>query len=169
IRRIRPVRHGIDHGDAMSQIASAVSLYRRFHAKDPDWVTGLPGVVLPLHLGEIGRMAFLAYRSAKWSEAGEEQNYIHEYRSDVRFFEPWRSGLRRVAAGPWPLELVQLGDCLAVVLEVSGEFFQPAIRRGTNLVATPDGKRLALYEPVRGIVAVIQGGKQQITERGIEG
>ena len=155
----------------MTDVGHAAQLYARFHDKPPHKMTALPSNVrMPTALGVIGRALAVLYRSAKWSRTGTPTDYIHRYESDVLFCEPWRLGLPRLAALEWPSAVVYLGRCLGVaVLDPGGEVISPALERGTQLVATPDGTALALLSPRDGVVGVLVGGRQIVGERGIEG
>ena len=151
-------------------IDQAVDLYRQFHDKEPRRLTELPtDIRLPDRFGDVGRAVLIVYRSAKWSDDGRQQNYIHSFESNVRFCERWRRGLRTITMPHWPRELVALGDFIDGVVEREGSYMRPIVLRGTKLVATADGKRLLLYHPDAGIVAALVGGKQRITPSGIEG
>ena len=145
---------------------AAVGMYETFHDRIPDRVLALP-VKMPRSFGKVGRVALLAYRSAKWT--GRSHAYVHEYESDVWFCEPLPKGRKRIAAGRWPRQLVELGEVMDVIVAIDDGFARPRLGRGTRLCATPDGKRIVLYDPRRGIVAALLGPAQKVTERGIEG
>ena len=154
----------------MAVVPDAVGLYRRFHAKDPDALIALPpSVRFPERLGDVGRALHILYQSAKWSRSGQLEKYLHSYESDVRVGEPWRPGLRRIGHPRWPNEVVELGECLGLDIEAAGGVLTARLARPTKLLATPDGRALALLTAKDGIVAVVFGGEQRVTEKGIEG
>lgn len=152
-------------------VHEALSVYRTFQAKLPDFVTALDErIQFPRRLGSVGRAKRILYRSGKWRDDGAQHDYIHEYKTRVEFCEAYREGLGPVRPPAWPRELVDLGECLEVEVEADdGKILYPTIPRGTLLCATPDGRTLVLLNLRRGILAALVGGAQRITDRGVEG
>jgi hypothetical protein len=151
-------------------IREAVERYRTFTAKEPDFVTALePNVQLPPRLGASGRARRIWYVSGKWRNDGGVGYYVHDYSTPVEFCEAFRPSLRPVVTPRWPKELALLGECIALEVERSGELAYPRLPSPTLLPSTPDGRALVLLGERRGILAVLLGGAQRITERGIEG
>jgi hypothetical protein len=153
----------------MGHVAKSLALYKEFNAREPDFVTAVGDLRLPDRLGLIGRARQILYRSNKWRTDGKECFYIHPYESDVKCYVPWRAGLAEVAVRAWPRELVQLGHCVDVEVETTDSavaYLTPP--ESTLLCATPDGRSLALLHLGHGIVGALTGGRQRITDRGIE-
>ena len=152
-------------------VRDALDLYRTFTAKHPNWVTALgDDIQFPERIGRTGRALRIWYASDKWRVDNDMQLYVHTYDGVVDFCEPWRKGLQEVQAPRWPREIVQLGRCVAVEVERNpGVVRYPLLPDGTLLCATPDRTALVLVHPDIGILAVIVGGEQRVTERGIEG
>lgn len=155
----------------MGPVKQAVDLYRTFQAKEPDHVTALdPAIQFPPRLGSAGLVKRLLYRSAKWRKDDGESFYIHDYETPVEYCEPWRTGLHPVRTPAWPREVVKLGDCIDLEVRAEeGGLFYPTVPKRTLLCATPDGRSLVLLHLKLGIVGALIGGRQRVTERGIEG
>jgi hypothetical protein len=153
----------------MGQVARSLALYKTFNAREPDFVTALPDVPLPAQLALLGAAKKILYRSDKWRSDGRASLYVHPYESDVKCYVPWQEGLDPIAVRAWPGELVQLGHCVELEIETEGEqriYVQP--RDGTLLCATPDGRTLVLLHLRLGIVGALSGGRQRVTDRGVE-
>jgi hypothetical protein len=153
----------------MGQVARALALYKEFNAREADFVTALDDIELPLQLSFVGTVRKILYRSDKWRSDGKESFYIHPYASAVQCYLPGREGLPLVAVRAWPRELVQLGYCVELEIEGRGReriYFTPP--EGTLLCATPDGRTLVLLHLRHGFVGALTGGRQRITDRGVE-
>jgi hypothetical protein len=64
---------------------------------------------------------------------------------------------------------VQLGHCIELEIETPDKqrlFIQP--KDGTLLCATPDGRTLVLLHLQFGLVGALTGGRQRVTDRGVE-
>ena len=153
----------------MGQVAKSLALYKAFNAREPDFVTALGDIELPSRLSHLGRASKILYRSDKWRSDGRESFYIHPYESDVACYVPQREDLPEVAVRAWPGELVQLGHCVELEIDRPGAglaYLTPPT--DTILCATPDGRSLVLLHLEQGIVGALTGGRQRITDRGIE-
>lgn len=94
---------------------------------------------------------------------------MHTYESPVAFAVPWRHGLSKVPSIK-AREFVQLGECAELeVVQRDGAKRVDVYPRHTRLCATPDGKSLVLIHLDLGFLGAITGGRQRITDRGIEG
>lgn len=153
----------------MGKVAKALALYRTFNAREPDFVSAVD-VAFPKRLADAGQVRKILYRSDKWRADGVESNYIHPYESAVRCLVRWQSGLRPLEVRAWPRELVQLGVCVDLEVERNdGEMQYGNFPDGTLACATPDGRSLVLLHLEHGILGALTGGRQRITDRGIEG
>jgi hypothetical protein len=153
----------------MGHVAKSLALYKEFNAREPDFVTAIGDIDLPTRLSLLGRASKILYRSDKWRSDGKESFYIHPYESDVRCYVPWRHDLPEVAVRAWPGELVQLGHCIDLeVARPDGSLVYLTPPEGTILCATPDGRSLVLLHPGQGILGALTGGRQRVTDRGID-
>lgn len=153
----------------MGHVARSLALYKEFNAREADFVTAIEGVALPARLGLLGTAKKILYRSDKWRSDRKETFYIHPYESAVQCYVPWRKGLAATEVRAWPRELVQLGHCVDLEIErKAGDtiYFTPP--EGTLLCATPDGRSLVLLNPGSGVLGALTGGRQRITDRGID-
>jgi hypothetical protein len=153
----------------MGQVARALALYKEFNAREADFVTALEGITFPDRLALLGMAKKILYRSDKWRSDSKESFYIHPYESDVKCYVPWREGLAPVAVRAWPRELVQLGYCVDLEIDGSGGktlYLTPP--DDTLLCGTPDGRSLVLLHLRLGVVGALSGGRQRVTDRGIE-
>lgn len=153
----------------MGRVAESLALYKIFNSREPDFVSAIPDVKIPDRLGLLGRATKLLYRSDKWRSDGRESFYIHPYESDVKCYVPWRNGLDPVEVQAWPGELVQLGYCVEVEVDQgNGGLGYLTPPKDTILCATPDGRTLVLLHLRQGILGALTGGRQRITDRGVE-
>lgn len=153
----------------MGRVAEALALYRTFNARQPDFVTAVD-LTFPDELGRVGWARQILYRSDKWRSNGIATYYLHPYESDVECLVIPEGPGQRVRVRAWPTEAVKLGECIEVAAEsLSGEFRAIRPPDGTLLCATPDGRSLLLVHPRHGVLGALTGGRQRITDRGIEG
>jgi hypothetical protein len=153
----------------VGRVAESLSLYKTFNSREPDFVSALPHIRLPDRLGLVGRATKILYRSDKWRSDGRESFYVHPYESDVKCYVPWRTGLEPVGVRAWPGELVQLGHCVDIEFdEGNGRLGYLTPPKKTILCATPDGRTLVLLHLRQGILGALTGGRQRITDRGVE-
>jgi hypothetical protein len=153
----------------MGKVADALALYRTFNAREPDFVSAVD-VCLPDRLADAGYARQILYRSNKWRTDGVASDYLHRYESAVRCLVRWEDGLPPVLIKAWPRELVHLGFCLDLEVETAeGTVRYGNLPNDTLLCATPDGQSLVLLHLEHGILGALTGGRQRITDRGIEG
>jgi hypothetical protein len=153
----------------VGRVAEALALYRTFNARQPDFVTALD-VEFPRELARVGRARQILYRSDKWRSDGVATYYVHPYESEVDCLVRPEGTLERVVVRAWPTEAVQLGECIEVAAEAQdGGFRSVKPPAGTLLCATPDGRSLLFVHPRHGILGALTGGRQRITDRGVEG
>jgi hypothetical protein len=153
----------------MGQVARSLALYKTFNAREPDFVTALSDLTLPDRLALLGTAKQILYRSDKWRSDGKASSYVHPYESDVKCYVPWQEGVVPVTVRAWPGELVQLGHCIELEIETPDKqrlFVRP--QDGTLLCATPDGRTLVLLHLQFGLVGALTGGRQRVTDRGVE-
>jgi len=182
-------RHGKDLDGAMGR-------YETFHAKRPLRTVEL-NHDLPTSVVPVGQVVSTMYRTDKWHEDGDDEDYKHvhddssggsdkeyEFGKGVIAYEPAREaskstigGKRRAAPAKAeklpvraPGALTLLGYCLGVFVERFDDNEVYEINpRGCYLYCTPKGDMLALYSPKDGFLMVMAGGGLCVLKDGIDG
>lgn len=153
----------------MGQVAKALTVYKTFNGREPDFVSAIADVHLPDRLAFVGYATTIVYGSDKWRTDKRESLYFHPYESPVECYVPWRPGFEPVFVRAWPRELAHLGRCLDLEVErPDGTKTQLGPLDDTLLCGTPDGRSLVLLHPEQGIVGALTRGRQRLTDRGIE-
>lgn len=159
--------------------------YNVFHDKDPHRAVELKHD-LPSKLVPIGELKSVMYRTDKWKEDGDDEDYKHVDDPGVRVYEPAhlykknrvegrgnaKTNPPKVVGPPvrYPKALTLLGYCLGFFVERDddGEIYE-CNPRDTYLFCSPSGNMLALYSPNEGFLCVMAGGRLRVEKDGIDG
>lgn len=156
---------------------SAMDRYEVFHDKEPHRAVRLKED-LPTKLVCMGDMLSVMYRTDKWKEDGNDEDYKHVDDPGVKLYEPAKYGAKGRIVGPpvnYPKALTLLGYCLGFfVRQHDGEVYE-CNPRGCYLFCSPSGNMLAVYSPEaqpdgsKGFLCVMAGGRLRVEKDGIDG
>lgn len=194
-REVDPDRYGGARG---RDLDGAMDRYKTFHAKEPLDVRDLPHV-LPARVVCVGDALSVMYRTDKWHEDGDDEDYKHlhdkgekpyEIGEGVRLYEPAKEYRKSTVGGArvsttlkaekppvkYPEALARLGYCLGFFVrrDDDGEIYE-LNPRGCDLYSSPSGDMLAVYSPTPqsdgsvGFLAIMSGGGLRVLKDGIDG
>lgn len=158
---------------ARNASSAALERYRTFHQKEPDAVLEIHHK-LPERVGLAGTILSEMYRSDKWYEDGNEEDYKHVHDAGVKLYLPWgaSSDLEETKLAPYPKDLTMLGECLGFFWEdTHGDVseWNPGGKDRWWVLCSPTGDTLFFYSEEDGFVAIAQGGGLKVEREGIDG
>lgn len=170
------------HGPAVPRAADkkkSVEVWKDFHDKDnAKLVQSFTGVAWPSSWDRIGRCITIYYASDKWEPDGRFINYYHDHGSSISIWMPrgmTEYGSRgKPPVRRWPSSGAVLGKCLGWEFdpEVEGsEVVEAFPARGEHplLCSFPNRKVLFVYEPSKGVIALVEGPGLVVESRGVVG
>lgn len=151
----------------------ALQLFDTFTKLDPEKIGSFASSFkIPTKMYLLGSMEWTYYESKKWEN--KMHAYKHEHEAGVKIYTPQNTGgvsmtvnedLRTVKT------LVRLGGCLGVdYKDLNGELNEiVATKPYPSLYSIPNGNCLLIIQGKSKLIAIIAGGRLDVTARGIVG